>query len=345
MRAVRLHAPGDVRLHEEPRPQPGEGEALVQVTSVGLCGSDLHWFTEGGIGDARLSRPLVLGHEMAGVIRGGPDDGRRVAIDPAIPCGRCDLCRTDRGNLCPDIAFAGHGRIDGGLREFMAWPSAQLHTLPDNVSDDGGALLEPLGVALHALRLGHVHLGMTAGVVGLGPIGLMLVQVVRLAGATRVLAVEPLAHRLTAGMKLGVEPIDPADAGGEQAAAERADVVFEMGGTDAAVDTALRMARPGARVVLAGIPDDDRTRFSASLARRKGLTLVLVRRMHETYPRAIDLAARGLVSLEPLVSETFPLERAADAMSRAAARTGLKTLIRPGPTPPHHPHGTNSDTH
>lgn len=317
----------------------------MQVTSVGLCGSDLHWFTEGGIGDARLSRPLVLGHEMAGVIRGGSDDGRRVAVDPAIPCGRCALCRTDRGNLCPDVVFAGHGQTDGGLREFMAWPTAQLHTLPDNVSNDGGALLEPLGVALHALGLGHVHLGMTAGVVGLGPIGLMLAQVVRLAGATRVLAVEPLAHRLEAGMGLGVEPIDPADAGGMQASAGRADVVFEMSGTDAAVDTALRMARPGARVVLAGIPDGDHTRFSASLARRKGLTLVLVRRMHETYPRAIDLAARGLVSLDPLVSETFPLERAADAMSLAAARTGLKTLIRPGPTPQDRPHETISNTH
>jgi L-iditol 2-dehydrogenase len=321
MRVARLHGAGDVRLHTEQRPEPaGDGDRLVEVTSVGLCGSDLHWFAEGGIGDAVLARPLVLGHEMAGVIRGGPDDGVAVAIDPAVPCGACGSCRAGHGNLCPDVIFAGHGSRDGGLRQFLTWPADRLHPLPGGMSADDGALLEPLGVALHALDLAHLRMASTAAVVGCGPIGLLLIQLAYRHGATRVLAAEPLPHRLAAAAEFGAEP------SGEQGVA---DVVFEVSGSDAAVDAALRLARPGARVVLVGIPDGDRTAFSAGLARRKGLTLVLVRRMGEVYPRAIDLVARGMVRLAPLVSDVFALSEVTAAMTAAAARTGLKVVVHP----------------
>jgi L-iditol 2-dehydrogenase len=324
MRVARLHGAGDVRLHTEDRPEPaGDGERLVEVTSVGICGSDLHWFTEGGIGDAVVARPLVLGHEMAGVIRGGPDDGTRVAIDPAIPCGVCEPCGDGYGNLCPDVVFAGHGSCDGGLRQFLTWPAHRLHALPDALSDDDGALLEPLGVALHALDLAHLRMASTVAVVGCGPIGLMLIQLARLHGATRIVAAEPLPHRMALAEKFGASPAG--------ASAAVADVVFEVSGSDAAVDTALRLAKPGARVVLVGIPDGDRTTFSAAQARRKGLTLVIVRRMGEVFPRVIDLAARGLVDLTPLVSDVFGLEDATTAMTTAAARTGLKVVIHPNP--------------
>lgn len=339
MRVARLHGAGDVRLHTEPRPPVRAGDRLVEVTSVGVCGSDLHWFAEGGIGDAVLARPLVLGHEMAGVIRGGPEDGVRVAIDPALPCGACESCRSGHGNLCPAVVFAGHGSCDGGLRQFLTWPAERLYPLPDSLSADDGALLEPLGVALHALDLAHLRLASTVAVVGCGPIGLLLVQLARRHGATRVLAAEPLPHRLALAAKFGAEPIGPhhpapagtsAEPAGKGAGpAGVADVVFEVSGSDAAVDTALRLAKPGARVVLVGIPDADRTSFSAGLARRKGLTLVLARRMGEVYPRAIDLAARGLVELSPLVSDVFPLAGAAAALATAAARTGFKVVIRP----------------
>ncbi|WP_245923478.1 zinc-dependent alcohol dehydrogenase [Paractinoplanes atraurantiacus] len=317
----RLHRAGEIRLHEEERPVPGDGERLVEVTSVGICGSDLHWFTEGGIGDAVLPRPLVLGHEMAGVIRGGADDGVRVAIDPAIPCETCEECRAGHPNLCTRIVFAGHGDCDGGLRQFMAWPAHRLHRLPDGLSDDEGAMLEPLGVALHAMDLSHLRMASTVAVVGCGPIGLLLVQLAHLGGATRVLASDPLPHRQKAAESLGAEP-----AGSEAVA----DVVFEVSGSDGAVEASLRLARPGARVVLVGIPDGDRTTFSAALARRKGLTLVMVRRMGEVYPRAIDLAERGLVSLKPLVSHTFPLGDVENAMSTASSRTGVKVVVHPG---------------
>jgi L-iditol 2-dehydrogenase len=322
MRVARLYDARDVRVRSEETPRPAhDGDRLVEVRSVGICGSDLHWFTEGGIGDAVLGRPLVLGHEMAGVIRGGPDDGTRVAIDPAVPCGSCEQCLQGDGNLCPTVVFAGHGACDGGLRQFLTWPGDRLHPLPEELSDDDGALLEPLGVALHAMDLAHLRMAATVGVVGCGPIGLLLVQLARRHGATRVLAAEPLPHRMAVAESFGAQP-----AGDAAAVAE---VVFEVSGSDGAVDTALRLAKPGARVVLVGIPDGDRTGFRAGPARRKGLTLVLARRMGEVYPRAIALAAGGLVDLAPLVSDVFPLGEATTAMATAAARNGLKVVVHP----------------
>jgi L-iditol 2-dehydrogenase len=312
MRTARLHGVGDIRLDEEPVPCPGPGQSLVRVTSVGICGSDLHWYGEGGIGDAVLKEPLVVGHEIAGVL----PDGTPVAVDPAIPCEQCDTCRTGWGNLCPNVRFAGHGSLDGGLQDFMVWPTRHLHPLPVSLSADEGALLEPLGVALHSFDLGHVSLGDRVAVVGCGPIGLMLVQLALAAGAASVQAVEPLPHRLEAAVSLGAAPDGPP-----------ADIVFEVAGNDAAVRTSMTLARPGGRVVLAGIPDDDRTSFPASLARRKGLTLALVRRMHNTYPRAIELVVSGRIDVASLVTAGYPLTEVATAFTVATARTGLKIVV------------------
>lgn len=326
MRAARLHAPGTICLHAEDEPVAAPGEEIVRVTAVGLCGSDLHWYREGSIGDATLAAPLVLGHEMAGVIEGGPRHGMRVAVDPAVPCGRCDVCASGWRNLCPTVRFAGHGSVDGGLRELISWPSQLLHPLPREVDGVLGALLEPLGVALHAVDLAHIRLGATVAVVGCGPIGLCVAAAARLAGASQVIAVEPLAHRRHAAMTFGADAaIDPADAMGD----EVADVAIDAAGTQAAVDLAVRLVRPGGRVVLAGIPDEDRTTFHASTARRKGLTLALVRRMNEAYPRAIRLARTGRIPLDALTSHRFVLAQTGAAFRVAAARSGLKVVVEP----------------
>jgi L-iditol 2-dehydrogenase len=327
MRVARLMAPGVVEIMDEPRPEPKAGESLVRVGAVGLCGSDLHWFGEGAIGDAVLSRPLVLGHEFGGTVEGGPLDGRRVAVDPAIPDGTCARCLEGNPNLCPNVRFAGHGSTDGGLREYMAWPTGRLHPVPDKFDDAVVAMLEPLGVALHCLDLGHVHLGSSAAVVGCGPIGLMLVQALLTAGASRVVAVEPLEHRRDAAARSGAQLVlSP-----EQAAAHAAevDIAFEVAGTDDAVAITMHLVRAGGRVVLAGIPDDDRTTFPAALARRKGLTIAMARRMKEAYPRAINMVERGVVDIDWLASKSFALADAAEAFAVAARREGLKILVQP----------------
>ena len=329
MKVSRLNGAGDLRLGDEPLPDVPAGYSLVRVTAVGLCGSDLHWYAEGGIGDARVERPLVLGHEFAGIVEGGPRHGERVAVDPAMPCGRCASCRAGHHNLCPDVRFAGSGVQDGALAEFVAWRSDLLHPLPDELTDADGALLEPLGVAIHAFDLGHVRLGATVGVFGCGPIGLLLLQVARAAGAARVVATDPRPHRRAAARRLGADDVVGAeDAGG----LGDVDVAFEVAGTNDAVDAAIAAARPGARVVLVGIPDDDRTTFSASVARRKGLTIVLVRRMKDVYPRAIALVRQQRVDVGGLVTARYPLGAVDEAFRVAAARAGLKVVVEPART-------------
>jgi L-iditol 2-dehydrogenase len=332
MRTARLHGRRDVRVHDEERPTPRLGEALIRVEAVGLCGSDLHWYEEGGIGSNRITRPIVPGHEMAG----RTEDGRIVAIEPAIPCERCSLCLEGHPNLCPSIRFSGQGEDDGSLREWMAWPQKCLFPLPDGLTAIDGAMLEPLGVAIHTVDLAHVRSGASVGVFGSGPIGLFCLQVAKAAGAARVVATDLASrpHRLAAARALGAEAF-AADDGLEAKAVLRSvgghglDVAIEAAGEQAAVDAAVESVRPGGRVVLAGIPPDERTSFKVSSARRKGLTIVLVRRMKHTYPRAIALVVAGRVDLRSVVTHRFPLAQAARAFEVAAHREGLKVVVEP----------------
>jgi len=329
MNVLRLHGVHDLRLSDEPQPVPRQDEQVLRVTSVGICGSDLHWFSEQGIGDARLTCPLVLGHEFAA----RTESGERVAVDPAIPCGICEFCKRGHPNLCLEMRFAGHGTVDGALREYMTWDQRCLYPLPDGLWDEEGAMLEPLGVAIHAVDLAHLKLGMTVGVFGCGPIGLLILQLARLSGAANILATDILPHRVDAAQAYGadhayrVEGNLPAGALREATGGRGVDVAFEVAGVQEAVDDACAAVVPGGKVILVGIPGDDRTSFIASVARRKGLTIKLVRRMKYTYPRAIDLVSKGRVDVRSLVTHRFPLTRAADAFAVAARREGLKVMI------------------
>ncbi len=277
-----------------------------------------------------LDDPVVPGHEYAGLAEDGLYAGRRVAVDPAIPCGRCETCRTGHGNLCPTVRFAGHGGVDGGLQDRLLWPDDLLFPLPDELSDDAGALLEPLGVAIHAVRVAHVRLGHDVLVVGAGPIGVLVAAVARRAGAARVFVSEPLEHRRRTALRFGADAAWGPDRVEDELMAATSgrgvDVVVEMAGADEGIATAVACARPGARVGLGGIPSIPSSSFAAAPARRKGLTFAMLRRMHGTYPQAIRLATTG-IDLDDLVTHRFPLERAAEAFEHAVHRTGDKTVI------------------
>ncbi len=309
----------------------------MRVTAVGLCGSDRHWLVDGGIGDAELERPLILGHEFAGVVETGPLRGRLVAVDPAVPCLRCEPCRTGAANLCLDLRFAGHGRTDGALREWVAWPERCLHPLADSVDDASGALVEPLAVAIHALDLGGPVEGATVAVVGCGPIGLLLVAQARTAGAAAIAAIDPHRHRLTAATEFGATAtIERADDGVERALALAAtdgrgfDVVFDAAGDASAVETAVEIARPGGQVTLVGIPSDDRTTFRASVARRKGLTIRLTRRSTTlAFRRAVELTDRRWLDLDPLITLRVSLLEAVRGFAALVERSGIKVLVEP----------------
>jgi L-iditol 2-dehydrogenase len=332
MDALRLHGIGDLRLEQLHEPIPAAGEEVVRVTAVGLCGSDLHWYVDGGTG-ARITQPLVLGHEVGGMVESGPRAGLRVALEPSHPCGRCEPCRAGHGNLCPNVRFAGHSVTDGGLRERMAWPARLLLPVPDSIGDDEVALLEPLGIALHAIGLGRVRSGMSVAVVGCGPVGLLLIRALRAIGAARIVATDRLVHRVDAALASGASEAglvtddgDPLELEGR----EPVDVAFEVAGEDEGLATALGLTRIGGRVVLVGIPGDGHVGFRATPAREKGLTLVMARRMKTQHLlRAIELVDDGLVDLGGLITARYPLRDGVAAFEALISRAGLKVVIQP----------------
>ncbi len=332
MKVLRLYGIHDLRFSDEASPTPGASEELVKITSVGVCGSDSHWFTEGGIGGVPLTQPLVLGHEFTGVVETGPLKGKRVAVDPAMPCGNCEWCLDGKPNLCPNVRFAGTGTVDGALQEYVAWPSRNLFPLPDQISNEEGSLLEPLGVALHAHSLATIRPGMTVGVYGSGPIGLFTIQLARLSGAGQIFATDLRPARLEEARVMGADVVFAADGSeGKQILAvtqgRGVDVAFEAAGDNGAVETAIESCKPGGRVAIIGIPSEDRTIFTASTARRKGLTILICRRMKNTYPRAINLAAQKKVDLASMISHRYDFNHSVEAFQAAEKRVGIKVVI------------------
>jgi L-iditol 2-dehydrogenase len=330
MIAARLHGPLDLRIDKVPHPgPPGPGQVLLRVAVTGLCGSDLHSFADARIGDTRIQSPLILGHEFSGMVEeSGPDlldgffqpitPGTRVAVDPAQPCGQCELCQGGHPNLCRRLHFCGNYPDGGSLCEWMHMPARSCFPVPETMDDDSAALLEPLGVALHAVDLAHIHVAMSVAILGAGPVGLLILQVAKLAGADPVFISDKFPWRLALAQKYGGVPFncETEDVSGSilyQTGGFGADVVIEAAWGGDSVAQAAEVARPGARVVLVGIPSDDRLAMKHATARRKGLTLVMSRRMKHAYPRAIRLVQRGLVDVLGLISHRFTLSQAAEA--------------------------------
>jgi L-iditol 2-dehydrogenase len=332
MRTLLLYGAGDVRLTDAPDPIPGPEDELVRITAVGLCGSDLHWYQDGAVGGLHMRGPFVPGHEMGGTIVAGPRAGLRVAIEPADPCERCALCVKGHTNLCENTRFAGTPGTDGALAELMAWPRRLLVPVPDAIADDEVPLLESLGVALHSVSLGKIGARAHVAVVGAGPIGLLIVAVLRLRGVGRIMVSEPLAHRRAAALALGADEVIAPDPDGLARAAfgERADVAIEAAGTDAGIASACGMVAPGTRVVLAGIPGGEAYVLPAGMARQKGLTFPVARRMQAAHlAQAANLVASGAVPLGSLVTGAYPMAEGVAAFQALLRRDGLKLVIRP----------------
>ena len=342
MRVSRLHGIRDLRLEEAVRPIPGPGEALLRVASVGTCGSDVHYYVEGRIGDQVVTAPIVMGHEFSAWVAGlgdgvkGLDVGQLVAVEPAIHCGECESCQHGHPNLCPNVRFCGTPPIDGVFGEYTVMPAENCFPLPEGFTADEGAMLEPLGIAIHAVDLAHLKPGETIAVLGAGPIGLLTAAVAKAGGAGEIYMTEPLAHRrqfaldYVADVALNPDDTDVVAEIKQLTGGRGVDVAFEAAGAPETPDQSAAMVRPGGKVVLAGIPSDDTTTFTASTIRRKGLTIKLVRRMKHTYPRAIRLVQRGMVDVRSLATHAFPLEQIAEAFELVAAYDDgvLRAIIR-----------------
>lgn len=333
MKAIRLYDIKDIRLEDVPKPKPGDEEILLEIASVGICGSDVHYFQEGGTGSLQLDHPLILGHEFSAWMDTGRQEKQLVTVDPAIPCGKCEYCLEGNPNFCENLQFAGAEDTNGAMQEIIAWPSETIYPLPNHITPQEAALFEPLGIAIHALKLGKVFPGMHVGVFGSGSIGLLTIQMAKAAGAARIFATDKLQHRLQAALECGATDVFMAD-GHEadeilQATAGRGcDVTFEAAGDDgAAVETAIEASKRGGTAVLIGIPNEDATCFTASIARRKGMTIKLSRRMKNTYPIALQLVTHQLVDLQALITHQFPYEQFDQAFNAAANREGIKVFL------------------
>lgn len=338
MRAAVLYDVRDIRLDDIPQPVPQDGDVLVRVKAVGVCGSDLHSYLEGSTTGRTKVKPFVLGHELAGIVmpesakQAGLAAGTLVAVDPARPCLQCEWCHRGHTNLCPHVRFLGYAPTNGAMAEFVSVAASALHQVPEEINAADAAILETLGVAIHAIDLARIRFLESVVVLGCGAVGLLLVQLARLSGAGTIVAVDPLAYRIKLALDLGATVACSDIAGAIEATGKRgADLVLEATDSAQGFDHAVRASRIGGRLVLVGIPEGNEYVLNAAEARRRGLSIKFSRRMPEVYPRAIALAASGRVKLRPLATHHFALEDAKAAFeAQAARREGIiKAIIYP----------------
>ncbi|WP_326808518.1 NAD(P)-dependent alcohol dehydrogenase [Streptomyces sp. NBC_01186] len=337
MRAAVLCAPEELQIQERPVPRPGPGQVLVRIEAVGICGSDVHYYRHGRIGDFVVSAPLVLGHEPGGtVVALGPGTlrhqvGQLVSLEPGVPCARCAQCRQGRYNLCPDVSFYATPPVDGALCEYVAVDEDFAHPAPAPLTAETAALLEPLSVGVWACRKGRVGPGSRVLVTGAGPIGLVAAQTARAFGATEVVVTDVAPHRLDLARQLGstatvdVRSTRLADTGFEP------DVLLECSGVPSAVDEAIRTVGRAGRAVLVGMGGDS---ISLPLAHVQNFEIELTGtfRYANTWPTAIALAASGEVELGRLVTHRYGLEEAERALTAGARdHATIKPLVCPQP--------------
>lgn len=322
---------GELRTEQRPIPAPGPGEVLVRITSVGVCGSDTHYFTEGRIGPYVVDSPLVLGHEPAGVVVALGDGvanrsvGQRVSLEPGIPDPLSPQTLAGCYNLDPGVRFFATPPIDGVFSEYAVHPAAFCHPVPDSVSDDAAALLEPLSVALAARSAGQIRIGDAVLVAGAGPIGLLIAKVAQLAGATVTLT-DVRAERLEVAKKYGAAHTFTA---GNQPPVEPAfDVFIDATGAEAAILGGLARLAPRGRCVLVGMGADT-IALPVPLLQGRELVITGTFRYANTWPTAIALAASGSIDLDGLVTSTHGLSDVEAALTAGANPGALKAMVRP----------------
>lgn len=334
MRVSVLYGIGKLGVEERPIPEPGRDDVLIRVGSVGVCGSDVHYYEHGRIGPYVVDQPLVLGHEAGGeVVAVGADVttltvGQRVSIEPGVPCRSCTQCLAGRYNLCPRVRFFATPPIDGAFAEYVVMPAAFVFAVPDSMTDDEAALIEPLSVGVWSCRRAGVSPSDRVLVTGAGPIGLIAAQVARAYGAADVLVTDVNTDRLALAESMGFGTLDVAN----RSLADRgyqADVLVECSGQARATWDAVSTLAPAARVVLVGMGGDEVT-LPLSYLQDRELVITGAFRYANTWPTAIDLVANGRVQLGELVTGHYDLDHVGDALTASRRDpTSMKPIVRP----------------
>lgn len=326
MKAAVMNGIGKMGFEEREIPRPKADEVLVKLEYVGICGSDLHYYETGAIGDYVVEPPFVLGHEPGGVVVEVGEHvhhlkvGDRVALEPGKTCGHCEFCKQGKYNLCPDVVFFATPPVDGVFQEYVAHEADLCFKLPENVSTLEGALIEPLAVGFHAAIQGDAHLGQRAVVMGAGCIGLVSMMALKARGVSEVYVVDIMEKRLEKALELGADGVingakeDVLKRVQELTNGAGMDLVVETAGTEITTRQAIHMAKKGSNIVLVGYSKTGEMTLPMSLVLDKELTFKTVFRYRHIYPMAIDAVASGKVNLKGIVTDIFTLDEAQKAM-------------------------------
>lgn len=341
--AAVLKCQGDLRLEERPIPEPVHNEVLIAVHSVGICGSDVHYWTRGRIGDFIVKEPMILGHESSGtVVKVGEHvtnlkPGDRVCIEPGIPCRYCNFCKSGRYNLCSDVQFCATPPVDGTLCRYYKHEADFCYKLPDHVSFEEGALLEPLSVAVHACRRAGVTAGSVVLVCGAGPIGLVNILTAKAMGASKICVTDVSESRLQFAKALGANCVFNVTAKDSKTAAQEIqtclgqspDITIECSGAESSIKLAILATRSGGTVVLVGLGPEEVSLPIVNAAVRE-VDIRGIFRYANCYPTALGLVASGAVDVKPLVTHRYKLEESLQAFetARSGAGNAIKVIIQ-----------------
>ncbi|MDT5267232.1 MAG: L-iditol 2-dehydrogenase [Mycobacterium sp.] len=334
MRASVMTGVGTLQIEERPVPSPGPHEVLIEVAAVGVCGSDVHYYRNGRIGDFIVEEPMILGHELSGRIAAvgdGVDAGRvgqRVAVEPQHPCRRCRQCTAGRYNMCPEMKFYATPPVDGAFCRYVTIGAEMAHPVPDSVSDDAAALLEPLSVAIATMRKAEIAPGSTILIAGAGPIGVICAQAARAFGAARIVVSDPVPSRRERVLRFGAtEVLDPT-VNDIAALDPQVDAFIDASGAAPAVVSGIMAVGPAGRVVLVGMGAGDYA-LPIHYIQFMEVTVTGVFRYTDTWPAAIHLVSSGAVDLDSLVTGRYDLEHVADALDSDTEPTSLKSIVMP----------------
>lgn len=326
MKAAVMKGLRHIEIEELPMPVPKEHEVLIRIRSVGVCGSDVHYFVEGRIGDFVVQPPFILGHECSGEVvevgKGVRDlkPGDRVTMEPGIPCGRCEFCRSGRYNLCPEVVFWATPPVNGTFCEYVVHPAHFTYPIAPEVSFDEAALVEPFAVGMYAVHRAQAKPGDVALVLGSGPIGLVTVQALSVRGITEIIAVDIVDMRLEKARELGAKHVvnaareDVREVVLSLTQGKGANVVFETAGSIQTAQLTVDLARRGGRVVLVGLPSMTHFDFGVLKILDKELDVLGVFRYANMYRGCVDLLNNRRVNLKTLITHRFPLEKTQDAL-------------------------------
>ncbi|WP_436862098.1 NAD(P)-dependent alcohol dehydrogenase [Staphylococcus caeli] len=347
MRISLLNKPFDMETKEVKVPEIGATDVLVKVMAFGVCGSDVHYYEHGRVGEFVVEKPLILGHECSGVVADVGSEvkkfkvGDRVAIEPGVPCGECEYCKSGKYNLCPDVAFLATPPVDGAFSQYISHPEGFLFHIPDDLSYEEATLNEPFSVGVQACKRANVQPGSTVVIMGMGPVGLMAVVAAKAFGATKIIVSDLEKIRLDEALKLGathainIKEQDVATCINEITEGNGVNYAFETAGNPIALQNALASLNNGGTLAIVGLPQQENIELNIPFIANHEINIVGIFRYANTYDMGIEMLSNTTADLNTMFTDAYNLEDAKAAMEQARTNKSgsLKVMVYPNGKP------------